>query len=133
MYHLDKLWNHRKVCLWRDLKTHLVPISCHGQGHLTLGCIAQILIQPSLKHFQGRGIHNFSVSVPHHPQSGSSFLLKIFTPQQTLSLYSKFFFQNWFTSQLCQWKFCYHLVLPTSLGTRSGFELAEDSRTGKKY
>jgi len=55
------------VWVRRDLKDHLVPTPCHGQGHFPLDQVAQSLIQPSLEHFQGVDIHSFSgklVAVP---------------------------------------------------------------------
>jgi len=60
------------VRVGRDLKDHLVPTPCRGQGHVPLDQVAQSSIQPGLEHFQGGGIHNFSgqpVPVPHHPHS----------------------------------------------------------------
>jgi len=64
--------NHRMVWVGRDLKDHLVPSPCHGQGHLPLAHAAQSSIQPGLEHCQGGGSHSFSrqpVPLPHHPHS----------------------------------------------------------------
>ena len=51
-------------------KAHLVHPSCSEQGHLPLDQVAQSLIQPDLKCYQGWGIHNFAgqpVALFHHP------------------------------------------------------------------
>ena len=67
------LWtpvNHRMVWVGKDLKDHLVPPPCHGQGHLPLAQVAQSPVQPGLEPFQGGGSHSFSgqpVPVSHHP------------------------------------------------------------------
>lgn len=37
----------------RDLKTHLVPTHCYGQGCLPLDQVAQGLVQSGLEHLQG--------------------------------------------------------------------------------
>jgi len=39
--------------VWGDLKDHLVPSLCHGQGCQPLGHVAQDPIQFGLKHLQG--------------------------------------------------------------------------------
>ncbi|GAB0192649.1 cAMP-dependent protein kinase inhibitor alpha [Grus japonensis] len=49
------------VWVGRDLKDHLVPTPCHGQGHPPLDHIAQSLIRPGLEHCQGWGLHNLFV------------------------------------------------------------------------
>jgi len=43
--------NHRMVWAGRDLKHHLVPTPCHGQGHLPQDQGAQSPVQPGLEHF----------------------------------------------------------------------------------
>jgi len=43
----------------RDLKDHLVPTPCHGQGHLPLHQVDQSPVQPSLEQPQGWGNDNF--------------------------------------------------------------------------
>ncbi|KAK4821804.1 hypothetical protein QYF61_003833 [Mycteria americana] len=66
----DYVQTHRMIWVAKDLKDHLVPTPCHGQGQLPLDQVAQSPMQPGLEHFQGWGIHNFSgqsVPVPHHP------------------------------------------------------------------
>ena len=57
----------------RALKDHQAPTPCRRQGqqppHLIVDQAAHSAIQPSLKHFQGWGIHNLSgqpVLAPHH-------------------------------------------------------------------
>jgi len=63
------------VWVGRDLKDHLVPTPCPGQGHLPLDQVAQSRIQPGLESFQGGGSHSFfgqPVPVPHHPHSSYS-------------------------------------------------------------
>jgi len=60
------------VWVERDLKDLLVPIPCHGQGHLPLDQVTQSPIQHGLEHFQAGGSDNFSVQpvpVSHHPRS----------------------------------------------------------------
>ena len=57
--------------LEETFKDHLVQPSGHGQGHFSLGQVAQSPIQPDFEHFQGWGIHNISgqpvpVSHPRH-------------------------------------------------------------------
>jgi len=64
------------VWVGRDLKSHLVPIPCHEQGHLPPEQVAQSPIQPGLEHCRAGGSHSFSgqpVSLPHHPH-GEEFL-----------------------------------------------------------
>lgn len=56
----------------KDLKDHLFPTPCHGQGHLPPDQFAQRPIQPGFEHLQGWGIHNLfkqPVPVPHNPHS----------------------------------------------------------------
>ena len=48
------------VWVGRDLKDHLVPTPCHGQGHLPPDQVAQSPSKPGLEHFQGGDIHSFS-------------------------------------------------------------------------
>ena len=60
------------VWVGKDLKDHLVPIPCPGQGHLPLDQVVPNPVQRGLEHFQGWGTHNFSgqpVPVSHHPYS----------------------------------------------------------------
>lgn len=56
-------WNHRMAWGERDLKDHLAPTLCHGQGcqrlHKALDQIAQGCTQSELKHPQGWGIYSF--------------------------------------------------------------------------
>lgn len=56
----------------KDLKDHLFPTPCHGQGHLPPDQFAQSPIQPGFEYLQGWGIHNLfkqPVPVPHNPHS----------------------------------------------------------------
>ena len=80
----------------RDLKDHLDPTLCCGQGYLPPDQAAQYPIQPGLGHLQGLDIHSFSgqpVPVPHHPLSkkippdilSNSFSLKPFPLVLSLS------------------------------------------------
>ncbi len=47
---------------------HLVQLPCNEQGHAQLDQVAQGLIQPRLKSFQGWSIHHISGQpVPYHP------------------------------------------------------------------
>lgn len=60
------------VLVRNDLKDHLIPTACYGQGLLTLDQVAQSPIKHGLEHYQGWGVHNLSgqfVPVPHHPLS----------------------------------------------------------------
>jgi len=43
----------------RDLKDHLVPSLCHGQGCWPLGQAAKGSMQLGLEHFQRWGTHSF--------------------------------------------------------------------------
>jgi len=52
--------NHKMVWVGRDLRDHVVPTHCYGQGHLPLDQVAQSPIQPGLEHLQGGDVHNFS-------------------------------------------------------------------------
>ena len=57
------------VGLEGNLKDHLIPTPCHGQGHLPPAQVAQSPIQPGLGHCQGWGIHSCSgqpVPVSYH-------------------------------------------------------------------
>lgn len=72
---ITEIWNHRTVCVGRDLKGQ--SNSC-GQGHLQLEQIVQWPIQTGPKHFKGWNIHSFSrqlSSVLHHPYSKSFFTI----------------------------------------------------------
>ena len=51
------LQNHR-IRVRRDLKAHLIPIFCHGQGCHSPNQAAQCSIQPGLEHFQGWVTHS---------------------------------------------------------------------------
>jgi len=56
-----------------DLKDHLIPTSCHGQGCQPPDQVAQGPIQPGLERLMGWGIHNLSgqcAPVPHHHPGG---------------------------------------------------------------
>lgn len=71
--------NHVMVRVGSDLKNHLVPNPCYGQGYLPLAQVTQSPIQPGLEHHQKWGIHSFSgqpVPVHQHPHS-EEFLFNI--------------------------------------------------------
>lgn len=58
------------VCFGRDLKAHLVPTPCCGQGHFSLDQVSQSPIKPGLKNFQGWCIGSFSGKLsPVHDKS----------------------------------------------------------------
>ena len=65
--------NHRltECCgLEGTFRGHLIQPPCHGQVHLPLDQVAQVLVQPDLECFKGWGIHHLSGQpVPgfHHP------------------------------------------------------------------
>lgn len=55
----------------KDLRHHPLATPWQGQGHLPADQAAESPIHPGPEHFQGWGIHSFSVlwPVPHHPHS----------------------------------------------------------------
>lgn len=59
-FDLVRTTDHRMDWVGRVLKDHLVPTPCHAHGPLPLNQVAQSLIRPGLKYFQGWGIHSFS-------------------------------------------------------------------------
>lgn len=68
-----------------DLKDHLVPCPCHGQGHLPLGQAAKGFAQPGSEHCQCWGIHNL-------PQHLTTLTVKNFFPISSLNFLSFHFY-----------------------------------------
>ena len=54
------------VWVGRELVDDLVPIPCHGQGHLPLDQVAQSPIQSGLKHFFLKEINRNLTCLPAH-------------------------------------------------------------------
>lgn len=78
-YHKIKM-----VWLGKDLKTHLIPIPCHGQGHLPLYWVAQNPIPPhhSLHYKKERKKVVFSFLIPLDPINRFSIVLHLLEVRQ---------------------------------------------------
>ena len=73
----------------RDLKYHLVPTPCFGQGYQPLDQTVQELIKPGFELLYGWGIHNFSgqpVPVHHQSHTAKNFFLTFNLKHTSFSL-----------------------------------------------